>query len=90
MVPLLQQCYDSALGARSLASSVKSGEISALRIALSHTIDLAILIPQIVELRKHFKRLELKLLRGTGSETAEFLKEGRAELRKPGPNTTET
>ena len=80
MVPLLQQCYDSALGARSLASSIKSGEIASLRVALSHTIDLAILLPHIVELRKHFKHLELKLLRGTAAETAEFLKEGRAEL----------
>jgi DNA-binding transcriptional LysR family regulator len=80
MVPLLQQCYDGALGARSLASSIKSGEIGALRIALSHTIDLAIMIPQIVDLRKHFKHLELKLLRGTAPETAEFLKDGRAEV----------
>lgn len=80
MVPLLQQCYDSALGARLLASSIKSGEVGALRVALSHTIDLAILLPHIVELRKHFKHLELKLLRGTAAETAEFLKEGRAEL----------
>ena len=80
MVPLLQQCYDSALGARLLASSIKTGEVGALRVALSHTIDLAILLPHIVELRKHFKHLELKLLRGTAAETAEFLKEGRAEL----------
>ncbi len=35
MLPLLRQCYDSALGARSLASSLKTGEIGALRLALS-------------------------------------------------------
>ena len=39
MQPLLQQCYDSALGARSLASSIKSGEVGSLRIALSETIE---------------------------------------------------
>src|SRR6516165_5004133 len=39
MLPLLRQCYDSALGARTLASSLKSGEVAALRLALSHTID---------------------------------------------------
>src|SRR5277367_4017310 len=34
MLPLLRQCYDSAVGARSLASSLKSGEVGALRLAL--------------------------------------------------------
>ena len=28
MLPLLRQCHDSALGARSLASSIKSGEVA--------------------------------------------------------------
>ena len=40
MLPLLKQCYDSALGARSLASAIKSGEIGTLRLALSRTIEL--------------------------------------------------
>jgi DNA-binding transcriptional LysR family regulator len=80
MIPLLQQCYDSALGARSLASSIKSGEIGSLRVALSHTIDLGVLLPHIVELRTRFKNIELKLLRGGAAETAQYLKEGQAEL----------
>ena len=80
MLPLLQQCYDSALGARSLASSIKAGEVSSLRIALSATIETALLMPYIVELRKHFKRLEVKLLRGTSTQVAEFMKSGSAEL----------
>jgi DNA-binding transcriptional LysR family regulator len=80
MQPLLQQCYDSALGARSLASSIKSGEIGSLRIALSATIATALLMPYILELRKHFKGLEVKLLRGTAPQVAEFMKSGSAEL----------
>src|SRR5262245_65905827 len=52
MQPLLQQCYDSALGARSLASSIKSGEVSSLRIALSETIETALVMPYILQLRK--------------------------------------
>jgi len=80
MQPLLQQCYDSALGARSLASSIKSGKVGSLRIALSATIDMALLMPHILELRKHFKGLELKLLRGTAAELAGFMKSGNAEL----------
>src|SRR5881275_2820524 len=31
MLPLLRQCYESALGARSLASTIKSGELGSLR-----------------------------------------------------------
>src|SRR5713101_2514910 len=36
MMPLLTQCYDSAAGARLLASSIKSGETGSLTLALSH------------------------------------------------------
>jgi DNA-binding transcriptional LysR family regulator len=80
MQPLLQQCYDSALGARSLASSIKSGEVGSLRLAVSATIETALLMPYILELRKHFKRLEVKLSRGTATQVAEFMKNGSAEL----------
>ena len=80
MLPLLKQCYDSALGARSLASSIKSGEIGALRLALSRSIDLSLFVPHLNELQQHFSQLELKFLRGTVSEVAETLKKGHAEL----------
>lgn len=80
MHPLLQQCYDAAAGARALASSFKSGEIGALRIALAHSIDLALLIPHLNEIRRQFNRLEFCFLRGTSREVGEFLKKGDAEL----------
>lgn len=80
MHPLLKQCYDAAVGARSLASSFKSGEIGALRIALAHSIDLALLIPHLNEIRRQFNRLEFCFLRGTSREVGEFLKKGDAEL----------
>ena len=48
MRPPLQQCYESALGARSLASSIKYGEVGSLRIALSATIETALLMPYIL------------------------------------------
>jgi DNA-binding transcriptional LysR family regulator len=47
MLPLLRQCYDSAISARSLASSIKSGEVGALRFVLSRSIDLSLFVPQI-------------------------------------------
>lgn len=80
MVPLLKQCYESALGARSLASSFKSGEVGSLRLALSQTVYLEPLLAHLNELRSHFARLELKLLRGTAAEVVGFLKSGDAEL----------
>ncbi len=85
MLPLLRQCYDSALGARSLASSLKTGEIGALRLALSQGIDLELLLPHVTELSRHFRLLELKFLRGTAGEVAEFLKRGDAELAIAAP-----
>src|SRR5215831_7511303 len=39
MLPLLKQCYESALSARSLASAIKKGEVGSLRLGVSTTID---------------------------------------------------
>jgi DNA-binding transcriptional LysR family regulator len=80
MMPLLKQCYEAALGARTLASSFRSGDIGALRLALSHTLDMSLLIPFLSELKRSFKGLEFKLMRGTPTEIAEHLKKGEAEL----------
>ncbi|MBR0952042.1 LysR family transcriptional regulator [Bradyrhizobium canariense] len=80
MHPLLKQCFDAAIGARSLASSFRSGEIGALRIALTHSIDLSLLIPHLNQIRRQFNRLEFRFLRGTSREVGEFLKKGEAEL----------
>src|SRR5215813_2769780 len=80
MHPLLKQCYEAAAGARSLASSFRSGEIGALRIALAHSIDLALLIPHLDQIKRQFNRLEFRFLRGSGREVGELLKKGEAEL----------
>ena len=80
MLPLLKQCYESALGARSLASAIKSGEIGTLRLALSRTIELAPLLSHLEELARLFAGLDMKLLRGTVPDVVEHLKRGDAEL----------
>ena len=80
MHPLLKQCYEAAVGARQLASSFKSGEIGALRIALTHSVDLSLLIPHLDQIKRLFNRLEFRFLRGNSREVAEFLKKGEAEL----------
>ncbi|MCK1310150.1 MULTISPECIES: LysR family transcriptional regulator [unclassified Bradyrhizobium] len=80
MHPLLKQCFEAATGARSLASSFRSGEIGALRVALTHAIDLSLLIPHLNQIKRQFNRLEFRFLRGSSREVAEFLKKGEAEL----------
>src|SRR5438132_6424547 len=80
MLPLLKQCYDSAMGARTLASSMKSGEVGALRLALSRSISMELMTPFLAELTRVFKGLQLRLLRGTAAEVLELLKKGEAEF----------
>ncbi|MGE5261136.1 MAG: LysR family transcriptional regulator [Actinomycetota bacterium] len=80
MLPLLKQCYDSAISARSLASAIKKGEVGALRLAVSSAIDPSLVTHHVVELSKLFEGLELKLVRGTGGQVLEYLKKGEVEL----------
>jgi len=80
MLPLLKQCYDSAISARALASAIKKGEVGSLRLAVSHTIDPSLVTPHVVELGKLFEGLDLKLLRGNSAEVLEYLKRGDVEL----------
>ena len=80
MHPMLKQCYESALGVRSLAAAINSGEIGSLKLALSRTINLDLLTPHFAELSRLFKRIEVKLLRGTSPEIVGLLKSGEADL----------
>jgi DNA-binding transcriptional LysR family regulator len=85
MLPLLRQCYDSAAAAKSLASSLRSGTVASLTLALSHTVSLALLVDPLAEVARVFPGLELKILRGNAGEIAEHLKKGEAALAVAGP-----
>ncbi|MDI1263212.1 MAG: LysR family transcriptional regulator [bacterium] len=80
MQPLLKQCYEAAVGARSLATSFKGGKIGCLRIAIADAVDLALLIPHLEQLKRLFSNLEFKLMRGNSRQVGEYLKKGDAEL----------
>jgi DNA-binding transcriptional LysR family regulator len=80
MVPLLLQCYESALGARDAATAIKKGEVATLRLAISETINASLFAPQINELSRIFHGLEVKLFRGSSEDVEEYLKKGDAEL----------
>jgi DNA-binding transcriptional LysR family regulator len=80
MYPLLKQCYESAQSARALAALISDGEVGALKVAVSSSIELGLILNQVNELRKSFSDIELKILRGTGPQLVEYLKAGEAEL----------
>ena len=80
MYPLLKQCYDSAQSARALAAMINDGEVGSLKIAVSSSIELGLILNEVNELRRSFSEIELKILRGTGPQLVEYLKAGEAEL----------
>ena len=80
MLPLLQQCYDSALSAKSLARDVKVGRVAALSLALSRTIGMDLLASHLGALVAAHPGLELRFVRGNADEIGEAMKKGDVEL----------
>jgi len=85
MLPLMRQCYETALAAKSLAQSVKKGETSPLSLAISWSVDLALFAPLFCELSRALRGLQLQLRRGSAAELAGLLKAGEVELAIGGP-----
>lgn len=85
MLPLLRQCYESALAAKKLASAIRSGASASVAIALSHTVGLTLLVEPLAEMLRAFPGLELTFLRGTAAEVTEHLKKGDAAIAIAGP-----
>src|SRR5208283_3053980 len=85
MLPLVRQCYESATAAKSLASALKGGAVTPLKLALSSSINIAILLPQLTELSRSFAGMELKFFRGAAPELAGHLKKGGTDLGVAGP-----
>jgi DNA-binding transcriptional LysR family regulator len=85
MLPLVQQCFDSAIAAKSLANALKSGAVTPLKLALSSSINIAILLPQLTELSRCFAGMELRLSRGAAVEIADHLRRGGADFGLAGP-----
>ena len=84
MLPLLQQCYDASVSAKSLAKAVKTSTVAPLSIAVSNSVDLYLLSPIIAELFRAYPGMRLKLKRGSPQEIVEILKRGDAELAVAG------
>jgi DNA-binding transcriptional LysR family regulator len=85
MAPFLQQCYDSAIAAKTLASSLKKGVMAPLSLAISHSVSLSLIMSHLTALSRAFDGLELNVLRGSRDDVAEHLKKGEADVALAGP-----
>jgi DNA-binding transcriptional LysR family regulator len=80
MHPLLKQCYESAIGARSLADAIKKRAVGSLTIIFSRAVDLEMAAEPLTALQAQFGRLQLGCCRGARDDITEALKEGEADL----------
>jgi DNA-binding transcriptional LysR family regulator len=85
MLPLMQQCFDSALSAKQLASSMRSGEVAPLTVSLSVAMDTALPVRPLSELMRAFANVELTFLRGSPAEVTDHLRKGEADMAIAGP-----
>jgi DNA-binding transcriptional LysR family regulator len=85
VLPMLRQCYETAVSAKAVAASMRNEEVVPLSLALSHTIGLKPFESMLKGLTRAFPGLELKLHRGSRSEVVDYLKSGTAELAIAGP-----
>ncbi len=80
MLPLLRQCYDSALAAKQVATAIKKGDIATLTVAIAPAIDVEMLMPSLCQVLSQFSGLQLRILRDTGAAISEMLKSGKIEI----------
>ncbi len=80
MLPLIQQCYDSAQAAKQVASSLKKGAVAPLSIALPVTVNIELVLPFLKELVRAMPGLHLKFVRGTSADISEHLKKGSTDV----------
>lgn len=85
MLPLLTQCFESAINAKALAAKVKQGDLASLAIGVSRSLDLDLLLGALAEMYRAFPGLQLKLRRGNGAQIVGWLKNGDVELAFGGP-----
>lgn len=85
VLPMLRQCYETAVSAKMAAESIIKGDAVPLSLAISHTVSLKPFAPMLQELARVFPGLRLKLQRGSRGEVADYLKSGTVEMAIAGP-----
>ncbi|MDX2204999.1 MAG: LysR family transcriptional regulator [Hyphomicrobiaceae bacterium] len=85
MLPLMQQCYESALAAKNLASLLKKGEAKPLSVVLSSNVSIEQFLPALSEMHRRIDGLQLRLMRRHGDEIGDLLQRGSADFSIAGP-----
>ena len=85
VLPALQQCYEASRRAKSLADSFLKEGHAPLHVALSRSIEMALLSPILSEMTTAFPKIEIRITRGPAHEISERLKNGAAEIAIAGP-----
>ena len=80
MLPILTRCFESAVAAQTLAAEAGKGAAGALRIGLSPTIDIALVLAPLRETSRLFDGLELVVRRESAEGTLDLLKTGEVEV----------
>jgi DNA-binding transcriptional LysR family regulator len=89
LLPMLQQCYDGAASAQSLARGVSTGAVAVLAIGVSRSVSVELIMDCVAELCSAFPALQLNIRRGAAAEIVEMLKQGDVELAVAGPLGTD-
>lgn len=79
-LPFLQQSLNNAIAAKVQAENYARCEIAPLRLGISSTIDIRILLPALGKLVRVMPRLELYLLKRPATEVLQQLEDGEIEL----------
>jgi DNA-binding transcriptional LysR family regulator len=85
MLPLMQQCLESALAAKSVATSLAKGARQALALVLSPGLDLGLIEAPLRETYRAFPGLELEIARAGPADINQRLQRGTAQLAVAGP-----
>jgi DNA-binding transcriptional LysR family regulator len=85
MLPLMKQCYESALTAKNLAKQIKTSAVAPLSLGVSCAVNFDLLVPPLGEIARVYPGLQMKIRRGSGAEIAQLLKDGEVELAVAGP-----
>jgi DNA-binding transcriptional LysR family regulator len=85
MLPMLQQCYDAAVSAKSLAKAVQYSDVVPLNVAVANCVNMTVLSRCLAELARALPGAELKVRRGASTGVLEALKSGEADIAVAGP-----
>jgi DNA-binding transcriptional LysR family regulator len=80
MLPLLQQCYEAANSAKSLAKAVGGNQIAPLALTISNGVNVELALAALSELFRAYPGIQLRIRRGTPDVVIEALKSGDVEV----------